>query len=241
MIEVDGLVKRFGPRTAVDGIRFTVPPGTITGLVGPNGAGKSTTIRIIVGIALPSAGTVRVAGHDVVREPIAAKQVLGYVPDEPTLFDDLTAEEHLQFAGRAWQVADAAERAPALLAELGLADRARAFPGELSRGMKQKLAIAMALLHRPAALVLDEPLTGLDPRAMRQMRETIRRQADAGTAVLLSSHQLPLVEQLCDRVVVLASGRIVAEGTLEALAADAAAAGDQSLEELILRVTADAA
>ncbi len=241
MIEVDGLVKRYGTRIAVNGIRFTVPPGEILGLVGPNGAGKSTTIRSIVGIVFPSAGVVRVSGFDVTEAPVEAKRRLGYVPDEPMLFDDLTVDEHLEFTARAWQVADAAERGPALLQELGLADRARAFPTELSRGMKQKLAIACALLHRPDALILDEPLTGLDPRAMRQMRETIRRQAQSGTAVLLSSHQLPLVEQLCDRVVVLSAGRIVASGTLAELQVAAEEAGDRSLEELVLRVTADTA
>lgn len=241
MIEVDGLRKRYGARTAVDGISFTVPAGGITGLVGPNGAGKSTTIRSLCGIVRPSGGTVRVAGFDVARTPVEAKRRLGYVPDEPMLFDELTVGEHLEFTARAWQVADAGTRGPALLAELGLADRARAFPTELSRGMKQKLAIACALLHQPSALVLDEPLTGLDPRAMAQMRETIRRQAAEGTAVLLSSHLLPLVEQLCSHVVVLQAGRIVAQGTLAALQADAAAAGDPSLEAYVLRVTADPA
>lgn len=239
MIEVDNLRKRYGARMAVDGVSFTVGRGGITGLVGPNGAGKSTTIRSLCGIVRPSSGVVRISGFDVTAHPVEAKQRLGYVPDEPMLFDELTVAEHLAFTARAWQVPDARERTPALLAELDLADRATSFPGELSRGMKQKLAIACALLHRPEALILDEPLTGLDPRAMAQMRETIRRQSAAGTAVLLSSHILPLVEQLCSHVVVLADGRIVAAGTLAELQEAARAGGDLSLEEFVLRVTAD--
>jgi len=238
MIEVDNLRKRYGPRVAVDGITFRVAGGSITGLVGPNGAGKSTTIRALSGIVLPSSGTVRIAGFDILTQPVEAKQRLGYVPDEPMLFEELTVAEHLAFTARAWQVADAAERTPRLLTELDLADRRDAFPSELSRGMKQKLAIACALLHRPEALVLDEPLTGLDPRAMVHMRETIRSQASDGTAVLLSSHILSLVEQLCTHVVVLMAGRVVAAGALAELYEAAEQGGDASLEAFVLRVTA---
>src|SRR6266581_4387245 len=163
MIEVQGLTKLYGTLEAVRDLSFSVAPGEVLGLVGPNGAGKTTTLRSIVGIVRPTEGTIRVGGHDVERDPVAAKRLLAFMPDEPHLFDYLTVEEHLRFTARLYQVADVDQRIPALLQELELSEKATVLPGELSRGMKQKLVIACGLLHDPQALLFDEPLTGLGP------------------------------------------------------------------------------
>ena len=163
MISTTALTKLYGDFTAVRGISFHVAPGEILGLVGPNGAGKTTTLRCLAGIISPTSGSIVVAGHDMHDDPIAAKRALAFIPDEPHLFDYLTVEEHLVFIGRLYGVADAARRMEPLLDELELTSRRQSLPPELSRGMKQKLAIACGLLHEPSALLLDEPLTGLDP------------------------------------------------------------------------------
>ncbi|MBA2627842.1 MAG: ATP-binding cassette domain-containing protein [Gemmatimonadales bacterium] len=214
MIEVDGLTKFYGDFAAVKDLSFTVRAGEVLGLVGPNGAGKTTTIRSIAGIIRPTAGSVTVAGHELASDPVAAKAALAYVPDEPHLFEYLTVEEHLVFVGRLYGVADARTRLEPLLAELELAEKRTALPGELSRGMKQKLAIACGLLHDPHALLLDEPLTGLDPVGIRRMKATITRRAAEGAAVILSSHLLHLVEEICTRVLVMQRGQTVAIGTI---------------------------
>src|SRR5918992_2056222 len=163
VIEVDQLTKHYGDLTAVDRLSFSVAPGEILGLVGPNGAGKTTTLTSLAGITRPTSGRIRIGGFNLDTDPGAAKAQPAFTPDEPHLFDYLTVEEHLRFVGRIYRVADAPERIEPLLAELDLVDKRRALPAELSRGMKQKLAIACGLIHRPTALVLDEPLTGLDP------------------------------------------------------------------------------
>ncbi len=239
MIRAEGLVKAYGARRAVDGLSLAVAPGEILGLVGPNGAGKTTTLRCLTGIIPPTAGRVEIAGADLAADPVAAKRRLAFVPDEPKLFDHLTAWDHLLVASRLYNVADGHERGGELLAQFGLADRRDAFPSELSRGMKQKLMLAMGLLHRPTALILDEPLTGLDPAAVRQFKDVIAGTARAGASVLLSSHLLHLVEELCDRVLILQHGRPLLEGTLgEIRAGLPGLEAGADLEEIFLRATA---
>jgi ABC-2 type transport system ATP-binding protein len=238
MIEIENLVKTYDGFAAVDGLSLAVAPGEILGLVGPNGAGKTTTLRCLAGIVPPTAGRIAVAGHDLAAAPVEARRHLAFVPDEPRLFEHLTALDHLRVIGRLYGVADAAERALELLARFDLADRRDAFPSELSRGMKQKLMIAAALLHRPSALILDEPLTGLDPGAMRRMKRTITEQAKAGAAVIVSSHMLHLVQEICGRVTIVQRGRKVLEGTLPEIRAalpDLREGAD--LEEIFLRAT----
>jgi ABC-2 type transport system ATP-binding protein len=238
MIEIEGLVKTYGGFAAVDGLSLRVGTGEIVGLVGPNGAGKTTTLRCLAGILPPTAGRIVVAGHDLAAEPIAARQQLAFVPDEPRLFENLTVADHLKVMARIYRVNGAAERSEQLLAAFDLAGRRDAFPAELSRGMKQKLAIVLALLHRPAALILDEPLTGLDPGAIRRMKQTILEQAQAGAAVLLSSHLLALVQEICGRVVIVQHGRQVLAGTLAEIRATLPdLAADADLEEIFLRAT----
>ena len=237
VITVTGLTKRYGDLTAVRDLSFHVAPGEVLGLVGPNGAGKTTTLRSLAGIVLPSGGTVAIGGASMATDAVTAKQRLAFVPDEPHLFDYLTVEEHLAFVARLYNVRDAASRIPPLLLELELADRARSLPGELSRGMKQKLAIACGLLHSPSALVLDEPLTGLDPSGIRRMKSTIVARAHAGAAVILSSHLLHLVEELCTRVLVLRRGEAVAIGTIAEIVHGRPELAGRSLEDVFLALT----
>lgn len=238
MIEVHSLTKVYGELKAVDSLSLRVEPGEILGLVGPNGAGKTTTLRCLAGIIPPTSGNVAIGGFDLADKPVEAKRRLAFVPDEPRLFDYLTAADHLAISARLYGVADGADRASALLEEFDLSDRRHSFPSELSRGMKQKLMVAMALLHRPQALVLDEPLTGLDPGAMRRMKERVRRTAGEGVAVMVSSHMLHLVEALCSRIVILAHGRKLLEGSLEEIrAALPELDGDADLEEIFIHAT----
>jgi ABC-2 type transport system ATP-binding protein len=234
VIDVESLVKIYGDFPAVQGLTFRVEAGEVVGLVGPNGAGKTTTLRALAGILRPSGGTIRIAGHDMAREPIAAKSALAFVPDEPHLFPYLTVEEHLAFVARLYGVHDVAARIPPLLVELELDDRRGQLPDELSRGMRQKLAIACGLLHDPKAVLLDEPLTGLDPVGIRRMKATIRQRAQLGAAVLLSSHLLHLVEELCTRVLVLRRGEIVAFGTIPEIVAGRPELVGRSLEDVFL-------
>jgi ABC-2 type transport system ATP-binding protein len=236
VIEVDGLVKTYGTLQAVQGLSLSVRKGEIVGLVGPNGAGKTTTLRCVTGIIPPTSGRVRIGGFDLMAQPLEAKRRLAFVPDDPRLFDYLTAWDHLTITSRLYGVADGAERAKLLLEELELSDRRDAYPSELSRGMKQKLMVAMALLHRPEALLLDEPLTGLDPVAMRRMKTRIETVASSGVAVILSSHMLHLVEELCERVIVVVRGKKVLDGTLEEIRqASPGLSGDADLEAIFMK------
>jgi len=239
VIEVAALTKRYGSFTAVDGLDFRVAPGEVLGLVGPNGAGKTTTLRCLAGIIRPSAGVVRLAGHDIQEDGVAAKRALAFIPDEPHLFDHLTVEEHLRFVARVYGVGDVEARIGPVLAELDLGEKRTALPDELSRGMRQKLAIACGLLHDPQALVLDEPLTGLDPAGMRRMRATIAARARAGAAVILSSHLLTLVEELCTKLFVIRKGRCVAYGTLDGIVAGRPELAGRSLEDIFLALTGE--
>jgi len=227
-----------GTFTAVDDLSFTVATGEIVGLIGPNGAGKTTTLRSLAGILRPSSGRVRIDGHDLVEQPLDAKRALAFMPDEPHLFEYLTVEEHLRLVARLYSVTDFDRRAAALIDELELKGKERSLPGELSRGMKQKVVIACGLVRNATTLLFDEPLTGLDPIGIRRMRNTIVARAREGAAILLSSHLLHLVEEVCSRVIIMDRGKKIADGTFEELAslADLATAGS-SLEQIFLRVT----
>ena len=238
MIEIQDLVKAYDGFRAVDGLSLRVEPGEILGLVGPNGAGKTTTLRCLAGIIPPTSGRIAIAGFDLQQRPIEARQRLAFVPDEPHLFDHLTALDHLVLFSRLYGVADGPTRAETMLAEAGLHEQRLSFPGELSRGMKQKLVVACALLHRPEVLVLDEPLTGLDPAAMRRMKRTVSDTAGAGASVIVSSHMLQLVEEVCDRVLIVSHGKTVLEGTLDEIRMQIPDVdADADLETLFLKAT----
>jgi len=241
MIELTSLSKSFGTFTAVHNLSFSIRPGEVLGLVGPNGAGKTTTLRIMAGIIPPTAGTVLIGGQDIVANPIQAKRQLAFFPDEPRLFDYLTVRQHLNFVARLYGVADHESRAVPLLEELELTDRADHLPGELSRGMKQKLAIACGLLHSPSVLIFDEPLTGLDPLGIRRMKDSIRRRAKEGAAIVLSSHLLHLLEEVCSNVLIMKNGESIAYDTMAAVHARFSN-GDPnaSLEDVFIRATGGA-
>jgi len=242
MIQVTGLAKRYGSFTAVHDLSFTVQPGEVLGLVGPNGAGKTSSLRCLAGIIPATAGTVRLAGHDLATAPVAAKRTLAFFPDEPRLFDYLTVRQHLNFVARIYGIADHEALAEPLLAELEIADKADQLPGELSRGMKQKLAIACGLLHRPSVMFFDEPLTGLDPLGIRRMKDSILQRARDGAAIVLSSHLLHLLQEVCSHVLILKKGEKIAHGTLAEVAAQFAhGEPGVSLEEIFLRATGGSA
>jgi ABC-2 type transport system ATP-binding protein len=240
MVQVEGLTKLYGEFVAVNDLSFSLQPGEVVGLVGPNGAGKTTTLRCLAGIIPPARGTIKVAGHDLAREPLAAKQQLAFFTDEPRLFDYLTVWQHLNFVARIYQVAGYETVGAELLAELELAGKRDALPGELSRGMKQKLAIACGLLHSPRVIYFDEPLTGLDPLGIRRMKDSILKRARAGAAIMISSHLLHLVQEICSRILILQNGRKIADGTLaEVTRKFAGQTGDANLEEIFFRATGE--
>lgn len=239
MIEVDKYAKLYGDTVAVRELSFTVHPGDVLGLVGPNGAGKTTTLRALAGILQPTSGSIRIGSIDLSANPVSAKALLAFIPDEPQLFDYLTVAEHLRFVARLYGVPESEPKIEALLDELELSGKKESLPSELSRGMKQKLAIACGLLHQPSALLLDEPLTGLDPVGIRRMKETIAARAREGAAVILSSHLLHLVQELCTRILVIRRGEMVAFGSIADIVASRPELAGKSLEEMFIALTGD--
>ncbi|HEY7117958.1 MAG TPA: ABC transporter ATP-binding protein, partial [Tepidisphaeraceae bacterium] len=225
MIQVMGFHKTYKDTVAVADLSFEVLPGQILGLLGPNGAGKTTTMRAIAGIIPPTTGRLFVAGRDVQIDPVAAKRALAYVPDDPKLFEALTVWEHLRFIAAAYGVEKFEPHAQWLLDQFELTEKRDALAGELSRGMRRKVAVCCGCLHRPRAVLLGGPLTGLDPRGIRTMKATIRDRADAGAAVIVSSHLLSLVEDLCTSILLLHRGRMLLHGRLADLRRQADADG----------------
>lgn len=237
-LKVSGLAKSFGGKKAVDGIGFEVKGGELYALLGPNGAGKTTTLRMISGLLNADAGEISVFGVDARRDPLAAKQLIAWLPDEPLLYDKLTAWEYLEFVAGLWGVStqEAQKRAEELLRLLGLwgnrNDRCETF----SRGMKQKAVLAGALIHEPQLLMLDEPLTGLDAAASRLVKDMIRARVANGAAVILTTHILEVAERMAERIGIIKDGRLLTEGRLDELQASAGAQG-QSLEDVFLSLT----
>jgi len=241
IVECRGLSKSYGDFVAVDQLDLQVRPGRVLGLVGPNGAGKTTTLRCLSGIIPATQGDIAIAGNAMQVEAVAAKANLCFVPDTPHLFDYLTVEEHLRFAGRIHNLPDIERRIPPLLKTFELEERANSLPQALSRGMKQKVAICLGFLHDPKAIFLDEPLTGLDPKGIRHMKDTITARArEQQAAVIVSSHQLELIEAICDEIFIIKDGRQVVCGTLDDLHDHLGVArGELSLEEVFFRLTGE--
>jgi ABC-2 type transport system ATP-binding protein len=227
LIEASGLTKAYGRSAAlaVDSLTLTVDPGELFGFLGPNGAGKTTTIKLLVGLLTPTAGSARVGGFDLRTHPLEAKQRIGYVPDNPHLYDKLTGREFLEFiadiysmpAGKARE-----EEIGRILALVDMDSRADGLIASYSRGMRQKMALGAALLHKPSALFLDEPTVGLDPSSIRLLKDILRRLCrEENTAVFLSTHTLEVASEICDRVGIFDRGRLVAVGTPAELSAQA--------------------
>jgi ABC-2 type transport system ATP-binding protein len=237
VVDVTRFAKSYGDFSAVRELSFSVRPGEIVGIVGANGAGKTTTLRAITGILRPTTGTIHVNGIDIVKQPVDAKREFAYIPDTIHSYDLLTVTEHLHFIALAYRIENAPAKYGALLEELELADKKDEIASSLSRGMLQKLSLACAFLREPRVIILDEPLTGLDPRGIRNIKESIRRRAASGTAFLLSSHLLVLVEALCDQVLILHRGQKMAFGSLDEIRSLAALQTDASLEEVFFAVT----
>ncbi len=237
MIDVARLTKLYGDLRAVSDLSFRVAPGEIVGLIGPNGAGKTSTLRCIVGLQAPSAGTITVAGHDIVRDPVEAKRQLAFMADEPQLFEYLTVMEHLRLTARIYGVTrlrpagGVAARGAGARRQAGLAAR-RAVARHEAEGRDR-----LRLIHEPKVLLFDEPLTGLDPLGIRHMKETIVARGRAGAAVIVSSHLLHLVEEICTRIVIIDRGVKVADGTLAELSREPPAPAGSSLEQIFLKVT----
>ncbi|MDI4635119.1 ABC transporter ATP-binding protein [Pelomonas sp. V22] len=244
-LEIAGLVKQFGGKPAVDGLNLSIPRGEFHALLGPNGAGKTTTLRMVAGLLKPDAGTARILGHDITADPVAAKRVLAFLPDDPLLYGKLRPLEYLEFVAGLWGIDPgvAAPRAEELLRWLDLWKHTGELVEGFSRGMRQKLALAGALIHDPQLLILDEPLTGLDAAAARQVKDLLLERVAQGKSVVLTTHILEVAERLAQRISIIQRGRIIAEGTLDELRGHAAAAGGPgaTLEEVFLQLTASAA
>jgi ABC-2 type transport system ATP-binding protein len=240
-LRVAGLSKSYGGKKAVDGIAFDVRQGELYALLGPNGAGKTTTLRMIAGLLAADAGEISVFGVDARTDPIEAKRLIAWLPDEPLLYDKLTVWEYLEFVAGLWGVdaRTAAASAETLLRLLGLWDNRNDRCETFSRGMKQKAVLAGALIHEPKLLMLDEPLTGLDAAASRLVKDLIRQKVSEGCAVILTTHILEVAERMADRIGIIKDGRLLVEGSLGDLQARAGAAG-QSLEDVFLSLTASA-
>jgi ABC-2 type transport system ATP-binding protein len=247
-LEIRGLEKRFD-RPAVDGLDLTVRTGEFYALLGPNGAGKTTTLRMIAGLLRPDAGTIRVAGIDALADPVAAKQVMAWISDEPMIYDKLTPREYLEFVAGLWSVEPqlAERRAQELFSWLGLAANANERCEGFSKGMRQKVALAGALVHEPQVIILDEPLTGLDAGSARQVKNVLRERVDAGGTIVMTTHILEVAERMADRIGVIAHGKLIAEGTLEELrrqvakTASGGANDGASLEDTFLALVAESA
>ena len=239
-ISIDALTKNYGALVALNHVSFDVAPGEIVGLIGPNGAGKSTLMKVVVGILRPTSGVARVSGHDVVQEPEAAKRLVGYVPENPSLYTALTVDEFLRFIGKIRGVPDGTleARISESLRTFSLQEKTASLVGSLSKGMKQKLALTAATLHDPDVYVLDEPLTSLDPKTQAFVHGWISSQGREGKTVLLSTHNLDIVQDYATRIVIIDRGNVIATGPLDSLRKLAdIKKGDARLDEVFLKLT----
>jgi ABC-2 type transport system ATP-binding protein len=241
MIRIRGLVKQYGKFTAVDDVSLDVGAGEIHGFLGPNGAGKTTTIRVLAGLLRPTSGSIEIAGHDLEREPELAKAALGFIPDRPFIYEKLTAAEFLRFHGGLYGM-DGDGIGPRMAEVLELFELSR-WQHELvesfSHGMKQRLVMCAAFLHRPKAVVVDEPMVGLDPRGARLIKQVFRAMCRRGVAILMSTHTLEVAEEMCDRISIIQRGRIIARGTVDELR-EMAGSPDQELTPVFLKLTGGA-
>lgn len=238
MIAVENLVKRFGKFTAVDGVSINVEPGQIHGFLGPNGAGKTTSIRMIAGLLKPDQGRILVNGHDLAREPEAAKAALGFIPDRPFIYDKLTAGEFLRFHGGLYGMdgGDTEARITEMLEIFELGRWQHELVESFSHGMKQRLVMSAAFLHRPKAVLVDEPMVGLDPRGARLIKDIFRLMASRGVAILMSTHTLEVAQEMCDLISIILKGQIIAHGSV-ADVRNMAGTANEELTPVFLKLT----
>jgi ABC-2 type transport system ATP-binding protein len=241
MIELHEVSKKYGTKTAVDHLSLQIEPGELFAFLGPNGAGKTTTIKMICGLLFPSAGTVRVGGFDVQKQGDRARQLLSYVPDQPFLYDKLTGREFLQFIADMYGMArdHGRQRIGDMIEVFSLGDFVDDLTERYSHGMRQRVVFAAALLHEPQVLVVDEPTVGLDPRSIRLLKDLLRREANRGATVFLSTHSLDIAQELAARIGIVDHGRLISCGTLATLREHAAL--DGSLEDVFLKLTEETA
>src|ERR1700722_18034950 len=228
MLQVVNLTKRFGASNAVEDLSFDVKDGEIVGLLGPNGAGKTTTIRCVASLLQPTSGHIMLNGLDVSATPVEAKRALAFVPEVPNPYEMLTVLEHLRFVAAAYGMEEEMDHAEEILTRLDLWERKNDLGASLSKGMRQKLACACAFVHRAQVFCFDEPLIGLDPKGMRELKSMMVERRAQGNAILISTHQLDTAERLCDRVVILQRGKLVIEGTVAELKEKLASSADAS-------------
>lgn len=236
-IRIENVTKCYGHLRAVDGVTLRVDKGEVLAFLGPNGAGKTTTMKMLTGLLHPDSGEIIVCGHSMGSDPEKAKSLMAYVPDQPFLYDKLSAREFLQFVGQMYGM-DAElieQRSKQYVQRLQITDYADQLAESFSHGMKQRVALAAALLHDPQVLVVDEPMVGLDPRSVRTVKELFRERADSGRTVLMSTHTLDVAESIADRIAIINHGRIIACGTLSELRARAAR--EHRLEDIFLELT----
>ncbi len=240
MIELASLTKRYGTFTAVDSLDLVVPKGELFGFLGPNGAGKTTTLRMIAGILRPSSGTVRIAGTDVNEKPMIAKAMLGYIPDRPFIYDKLTGAEFLRFVAGIYslQGKEIEHRGRELLTLFDLDEWRDELVESYSHGMRQKLIISSAFIHKPDVIVVDEPMVGLDPKASRILKDLFSEYTRRGHTIMMSTHTLEVAEAMCDRIGIFQGGKIRALGTMDELRADSASGAD-GLEQIFLKLTGE--
>ena len=238
MITLSSLTKRYGAFTAVNDVDLTIRKGELFGFLGPNGAGKTTTFRMIAGIILPTSGRIEIGGIDLGRQPLVAKRRLGYIPDRPFVYDKITGAEFLRFVAALYGAHDQSleRRIDELLDLFELAPWKNQLTESYSHGMRQKLIIASAFVHRPEVIVVDEPMVGLDPKGARLLKDLFRQYVHRGGTILMSTHTLEVAEGMCDRIAIMQGGRILARGTMAELR-EQTASGDSSLEDLFLRLT----
>ena len=242
MIEIEGLTKRFGEKTAVDDLTLAIPRGRLFAFLGPNGAGKTTTIKMLCGLLRPDAGKVRVCGHDMSGSALEAKAKIAYIPDQPYLYDKLSGREFLTFVARMYALDEAAfeERLASLVESFDMADYLDDLCESYSHGMKQRLVISAALLHEPEVIIVDEPMVGLDPRSARLMKDILRRRARAGATVFMSTHTLAIAEEVADDIGIIHHGRLIAQGSVAELHAMSESPGNLgNLEDVFLDLTAE--
>ncbi len=239
MLQIQNLTKRFGTMTAVEDLTFSVEAGEIVGLLGPNGAGKTTTIRCVASLLQPTSGNILLDGFDVTDNPVAAKRALAFVPEVPNPYEMLTVMEHLRFVAAAYRMEEELANAEEILVRLDLWEKRNDLGASLSKGMRQKLACACAFIHRAKVFCFDEPLIGLDPKGMRELKSMMLERRAHGNAILISTHMLDTAERLCDRVIILNRGRLIEQGTVEGIKERLRSSADTSLEDMFLELTSD--